>query len=437
MLRKGLFAIGLAASWWLSGAAQEPMVIMSERPMSHVVGTAFGPQPPSVWSELCEPLPCHSACPPRFWVSADYLLWSMKRSPVSVPLLTTTVVSNPDIFTNTGVLGQSDTLILLGNEDFQYGVFSGMRVGFGYHLRSDGSITLEGNGFLLEQRRVNQTFTTNSEGFPVLSLPFQRVNGTEGRFIYTFPTDFAGGVHFSLDAQAWGAELNIAFNDLNGAGACGLRIDGLAGFRYLGLQENLHYQGVSETIGNRFGTSFNGVDIPDVGAIVGHQDNFETSNHFYGGQIGVRASYDVGRFTLQSTAKLALGWTEQIIRVDGFSFLKQTPTSGIDMAPGGIYASPVTNMGRHTNDEFGFVPELSFQTYYQLNETVRVGAGYTFLYWNKVVRPGEQIDRVINTTPLPLSGNFGPFTGPARPVVPFDQSSFWLQGVNFSVELRY
>lgn len=437
MMKRSLCTLMCLSSWVPFILAQEMQVDMPDRPMAHVVGTAFGPQPPALWSELHEPLPPYGNEPKRFWISAEYLLWSMKQSPISVPMLTTTIVQNPDIFNNTGVLGQPDTLVLIGNQDVEYGVFSGIRFGFGWNLRCDGSLALEGNFFLLEQRRDTLTYTSDANGVPVLSLPFINVAGRESRFIYTFPGDFAGGVQLGLDSQAWGLELNLALNDTTQAGCCGLRLDLLGGLRYLGLQENLTYQGVSQTIGNRFGTSFNGVDIPDIGAIVGHQDRFDCSNNFYGGQFGVRASYDVGRFTVQTAAKLALGVTDQIVRVDGYSFLQQTPTSPMIVAPGGVYTSPVTNMGRHTNNEFSLVPELSLQAKYQLTECVNIGAGYSFLYWTNVARPGDQIDRVINTTPLPLSGNFGPFTGPARPAVPFNQSNVWLQGVNFSVEWRF
>jgi hypothetical protein len=58
-----------------------------------------------------------------------------------------------------------------------------------------------------------------------------------------------------------------------------------------------------------------------------------------------------------------------------------------------------------------------------------------------VVRPGEQIDRVINAGQSPLYET--PATppglqgGPARPTVVFRGTDFWAQGINFGLEFRY
>ncbi len=74
-----------------------------------------------------------------------------------------------------------------------------------------------------------------------------------------------------------------------------------------------------------------------------------------------------------------------------------------------------------------------------LTSTVRVFAGYDFMYMSSVVRPGNQIDPNINLSQMGPTPNHNPNTlvGPASPGVPFASSNFWAQGVTFGIEFRY
>ena len=57
--------------------------------------------------------------------------------------------------------------------------------------------------------------------------------------------------------------------------------------------------------------------------------------------------------------------------------------------------------------------------------------------WNDVVRPGNQIDRVVNPNIVPTDQDFGVAGGPRRPAPLFNSSDFWAQGVNFGLHFRY
>jgi hypothetical protein len=74
---------------------------------------------------------------------------------------------------------------------------------------------------------------------------------------------------------------------------------------------------------------------------------------------------------------------------------------------------------------------------YQLTEHLRAFVGYSFLYWTHVARPGDQIDRAVNPTQLPLSTTAPQLTGPARPAPVLRDTDFWAQGISFGVEFRY
>jgi hypothetical protein len=53
------------------------------------------------------------------------------------------------------------------------------------------------------------------------------------------------------------------------------------------------------------------------------------------------------------------------------------------------------------------------------------------------VRPGDQIDQVLDLNQVPNSGRPFPPANQVRPVVPFQVSSYWAQGVNAGVLFRY
>jgi hypothetical protein len=96
-----------------------------------------------------------------------------------------------------------------------------------------------------------------------------------------------------------------------------------------------------------------------------------------------------------------------------------------------------SNIGRFNKDHFSFVPEIGMNVGYQINDNVRVFAGYNFLYWTGVMRPGDQIDRSLDVSRIP---NFPVNAAPVstiHPSVPFKTTDFWATGVNVGIEFRY
>jgi hypothetical protein len=60
-------------------------------------------------------------------------------------------------------------------------------------------------------------------------------------------------------------------------------------------------------------------------------------------------------------------------------------------------------------------------------------AGYTLIVLNDVLRSGNQIDRVVNTSQI--GGQ--PLEGAALPAPNFDHSTLVLQGINLGLEYRW
>jgi len=51
------------------------------------------------------------------------------------------------------------------------------------------------------------------------------------------------------------------------------------------------------------------------------------------------------------------------------------------------------------------------------------------------LRPGDAIDLQVNSTRTPAS--LLPPSGPAAPLFTFRNSDFWVQGINFGMQVRY
>ncbi len=374
-------------------------------------GSSFCPRPP-------EALPCVPS--ERVWVDGEYLLWWVKQGPLPVPLVTTgsAAAASP------GALGQPGTMILFGNSNLDYGTFSGGRLTVGTWLDHDATIGLEGQGFLLEQRSTGASFA--SPGQPALAVPFfNAVTGQEDIGAVATPGVKAGGVSVSSSTRLWGAESNVVVNLVREGG---WTVDFLGGFRYLDLREDLSLAAATSVQPQVSGSVGDPVLLPPVPLHV--NDDFATRNQFYGGQLGTRLEYRYGNVFLRLAGKVALGYTHQVVDVNGHSAMDLSSFGGPALTvPFGFFARP-TNVGRYTRNEFGVVPEGELRIGYQLTPRLSAFAGYDFLYWSSVARPGQQVNRVLNQSPDT------PGT-PAQPAPLFRTTDFWAQGVNFGLELRF
>jgi hypothetical protein len=374
---------------------------------------------------------CNNACPAddcdggcgncccsfsdRFYVSGEYLLWWIRGSNTP-PLVTRGSAGDPI----PGALGLPGTTVLFGGGSVEDNPFSGGRLNLGYWFGDQHLLGIDFGGFFLGQQGKN--FTATSTGTPILARPIiNAATGTEDTEIVSLPGVLAGSINVHTDSQLWGYEANLRSNLFAGH-VCGMDyfVDGIAGFRGLGLDETLDVNEALVVVG---GSS--------AGAQITTSDHFGTQNRFYGGQIGFLSELRWDRWILDLNLKSALGTTQEMVQINGATTI--TPLGGAThVFPGGLLALP-SNSGRFTRDEFSWVPELGLNFGYQCTDHIKLFVGYDILYWTAVVRPGNQIDRVVNTNqlPPPVAG------GPARPAFTFNSTDFWAQGVTFGVEFRY
>src|SRR5262249_53189153 len=173
---------------------------------------------------------------------------------------------------------------------------------------------------------------------------FNVITGAEDSELVSVPGRLAGTVSAGLSSRLQGAELNGACNLWCG---CSGRVDLLAGFRHLQLDEGL---GITENLAVDPGVPFIG------GTAFGVSDQFSTHNWFYGGQIGARAEVRRGGFFVDLLAKVALGSTHEVVDIAGSTVITP-PGQAATVGNGGLLALP-SNSGHFTRDHFAVVPEL-------------------------------------------------------------------------------
>jgi hypothetical protein len=434
--------VGIAASAW----SQEPQSsIPASIPTSPVLQSDAATVWPGAISQNAAPSgrqgeSSYYGNGNRLWCSTEFLLWWIKQG--NVPALATSGTLD-----SLGALGPGTTTLFGGG--LNYGEQPGGRFTIGYWLDSNQTHGIEASYFFLGGPSNN--FSASSTDLPdslVLARPFFNViTGMQDSQLVSYPDIISGVVGISSSSQLQGAELNLVCNRYCCSDCCptdccatncsltdssrvsGPHVDLIAGFRYLGLNEDL---GITENL-TTLATAPSPPFIP--GETITVFDGFGTRNNFYGGQIGARGEWYRGRWFVNVLGKVALGDTHQEVSVNGTTDFVDPGVAPVRQQ-GGLLALP-TNIGVYSRDQFSVVPEIGFNIGRQLTDHLRLFAGYTLLYWTNVVRPGDQIDSGVNPTQLPTATGPSPLVGDARPAFAFHNTDLWAQGINLGAEFRW
>jgi hypothetical protein len=413
-------------------------------------GSTAPNSPTPTFSDPIGPTICAAAPDPRFYGGVDYMLWWVKGAPLSVPLVST----GPIATTHHGLLGPpaengADSTVLYGAghapaqggrniQDFP--PFSGGRLTAGLWLDNDQRFAIEGSGFLLERRGAGYQARSDSNGNPIMGIPVYNTVpysiGTmtifpgEDSLPFSLPNDvnrarqaqgvIIGGIKISNHLQLWGADATGVVNLVR---TPSWQFAGLLGFRYLNLSETFNstsdIEGVSGFYANQTGVV---------------SDTFQTRNQFYGGILGLRGRYASERFAIDLTVRAALGASHEVQNVWGGFNSMNFPNPGPNSGPEGVFAQPA-NEGRRWANKFSAVPEAQFKFSYALTSWMQITAGYDFLYYTNVIRPGDQINREI-----PKGQTFNqadPVVSATSPTILFKTTDFFAHGVNLGLNFRY
>ena len=196
------------------------------------------------------------------------------------------------------------------------------------------------------------------------------------------------------------------------------RFDFLLGYRFARLDDGLDIRQFSQW------TTAQGIIPP--GTTKDLFDSFDTENQFNGGELGLSYRGRINQWSLEILGKVALGNTSSQVRVDGAA-VTTLPDGRSATFAGGLLAQE-TNIGSFQQNQFSVIPEFGVTLGYNLTRQLRATFGYTFIYWNNVLRSGDQIDRALSQLPPE------PPTGDRRPVVLMKDTDFWAQGMRFGLD---
>jgi hypothetical protein len=361
----------------------------------------------------------------RVFAQAEYLMWWTREANVPA-LATTSTLATPDAARGLGFgfLGDPTTRLLFGPGPLGDSFRHGLRVRGGAWIDDCGTCGIDGSFFFLG-RRTGQTVIP-SDRFPTIARPFFAPNlNAEFAEIVALPGSSVGTLVIDHSSLLWGADANLRHALCR---QCDFRAELFAGYRFLSLRETVQ---VTEYILAVPGNPF---DPAGTRTVV--QDRFETRNRFNGGQVGGLVERRWGRVSADIRASVALGVTRQQLDITGFQVNAAPGQVTPDRFAGGLLAVG-PNLGRFERDRFSVVPEVTVNLGYWLTPNLKAYAGYNFLYWSNVIRPGDQIDRVVDLTFVPNPPPGVAPSGLARPQVPFKQTDFWAQGVQFGLEWRW
>ncbi len=386
------------------------------------------------------------------YFEAEYLAWFVKKNPIPVPLVTFASLDD----SIPGAIGQPHTHVLLGNQRIGMGWMQGFKMIGGWNHCNFG---IEASYFLLPKVQDQKSIQTSGQvGSPNLAAPVFDVtgvwglNGVSGETIFILPGPlvefpfFLGIFRLDLETRLQGAEI---FGFYPFTKECRWSFCGLLGMRWLELKESLKFQANTDTVPNS----------PLTPNIAEYTDHFKTMNNFVAGSFGLIGQFNWHRLHFDAKILGSIGANLERLKIFGSA----TPGTGTvwfstkdaGNISGGIFSEP-SNIGTHHRSPFAFAFETKLESVFEINPYWALDVGYTFLWISKVLRPGNQIDRKINSTRSALGDASrkttgigpGPVTfpdqqsaplpdGPIAPQVLFKQSSFWAQGLNAGITLSF
>lgn len=348
------------------------------------------------------------------WASAEYLQAWVKKSPVSAPLIT---ASNKT--SSLSIIGQPGTQVLFGagakKDAFKFGSFPGLRLTLGAWFPESNDFAngfgVEGSGSILPKKTSSFSASSLDGQYAATNIPFFATETNRENVLVDRHPNLAT---VKDNFRYWGAE----FSGLYQSNAqFSFPVIFSLGLKYLKINENL-----------QLNDAITGL-VPN--SILNVQDNFSTKNNFLGLLLGIRTEIDIDPFCFNVGASLAAGKNYQKNSIHG-----QININNNELVQAiGLFAEP-SNIGNFKKRQMAFVPEFQAKLQYTLNSCFRAFIGYNIFYINKVIRPGNQIDRAINQSQNPSLGG-STLVGSDRPSVLFNNSNMWIQSARIGIEYNF
>lgn len=359
----------------------------------------------------------------RGWASFSSTVSFIRTMPSTLPLITAGTTLSGGVVPNIG------TTTTFSVDNFNVNPLVGGSWDTGYWFRRNSLWGVGWAGFITETRFDRFRIAGNNQ---VIARPFTDADtGLPNSLLIAFPNFLSGTISASVSAQLWGSEWALhrkLFADEY------RRLSFQLGFRYLDVTEFL---GVESSSVVQPGSTINFYNqVYGAGARIDIRDRFDTRNQFMLGQLGLQGNWRYRRWLLEWSTRVGLGGSYQTLDILGNSSVTPAPGAQTNTVLGGLFALD-SNIGRYHSSRFAVIPEGRVQIAYRFVGNLDLGLGYTFTYFNNLIRPSEQIDPIISTTRVPASSNFAFPGGADRPRALLNHSDMWIQGLNFFASIRY
>jgi hypothetical protein len=369
--------------------------------------------------------PCEGACDSSFqagrlWFRTEYLAWAADGFALPV-LATTGSAATPAA--DAGQLDQADSQVLWGGTTVHDNLRSGARLTAGWWFTPEQISGVEIRYFGIDGQDL--ALVADSATWPVLARPYDdAVAGVAEAELVAFPGLLEGQLTAYADTELTGVEI-MARRAVHWTGQW--RLDLLAGYRYGRLRDSLQIEQASLSLDPASGWP--------AGSTIDRIDRFRLVNNFHGGQFGVASRWWRGCWSLQSSARLAVGGNEVRYGVNGATTVAQWNGAGfdVDAYDSGLLATS-TNSGSVTERRAAVMTQFDLTLEYQLRYDMRLACGYTVMGWSDVSRLDSLLPDALNPTQIPP----GNLAGPPIPAAPaFGGTGFWAHGLNLSFEYAF
>lgn len=342
----------------------------------------------------CIPLP--RLCADQWFGSAEWLLWYRRGQ--DFPVLAATPA------------GTAAGTPLFGGKRIGESDESGLRLTIGHWLDDAQCQSLLVRLWALEDEDVSFG-VTGADGLTVVR-PFLDVSAspaTAGEYVAVRPgtQDF---LNIGFQSELSGGDAALRQLWVRGLGG---RIDLVYGYQYLRLDENLSIS--SRTAG-------------PADSIQMITDEFDVENEFHGAQLGLAIHYDERCWSFDALAKLGFGSLQRRGALSGTTVNRIGAAESTE-DQGLLVRS--TNSGVTADGTFAVAPEVSVGLGYQLNRSMNITFGYSFLMITDALQTWQTLDDslAVNLDDPPLN--------PARPSRSFSYNDYWVQGLQFGVNYNF
>ncbi len=350
----------------------------------------------------------------QFWGSADYVLGWVQATDLP-PLVTTSPVGTPRA--SAGVLGQPNTSTLFDGRANDR-VRMGLRLGGGFWFDPEHVWGVEAGGTILESQST--LFSANSNEHPILARPYlNALTNSPDAILIAFPGSSTGWVEVRASSgNFYEAHLDVSESFV---ALPWVHLDSILGYRFYRYDEGLT---ITQEI---FPTGANVAP----GTEVVTRDSFGANNEFHGGDLGLRARFNMGDLSLAMQAKVAIGNLHREVKIRG-NQLTTAPGLPPSVQPAGAFAL-ASNIGTFKSNDWEALPELGTVLSWQVTPGVKLRLGYSVLWLTQIARAAEQVDLTVNPNLFPpaQSGT------PRRPTLLNNRDDIWLQTLNLGAEITF